>query len=167
MAKTIPGLTIRRFADWFLGGSSYAFLTAETMVTCFNYQNRWTVISADTRTLSWFDLSCPIVESWGQLEAVSDTSFAIVGSTTSLPMLVTIIDINEGGLGRVLKVSNPKTISEGYVSLPQPITFPRLQNLESGEVSHGIFYPPKSASYKGFSGSLPSLIVAVHGNLGS
>ena len=151
----------RSFGDWFLGGSSFAFLTAETMVASFNYHNRWTVITADTRTLHWSDLSCPIVEGWGMLKPVSVASFVILGSTTALPMTLALIDINEGGLGKVLKISSPKTLADKYVSLPHPITFPRLQ--EFGGEAHGFFYLPKNADFQGPAGTLPPLIVAVHG----
>src|ERR1700744_1286888 len=115
------------------------------MVATFNYQNRWTIITADTRTLWWNDLSCPIVETFGILKSVSNTSFAIIGSTTSLPMLLTVIDINEGGIGNVLKVSSPKTISDEYVSLPHPITFPRRNG--DGD-AHGFWYAPKNAEFE-------------------
>ena len=115
---------------------------------------------ANTSTLEWQDLSCPIVEiTISTLQRVSDSSFAIIGATTSLPMLLTVIDINEEGLGTVLKVSSPTSIPEGNVSRPQPITFPRLDG--SGE-AHGFWYAPKNAGYEGPPGSLPPLIVAVH-----
>ncbi|KAJ9601981.1 hypothetical protein H2200_013540 [Cladophialophora chaetospira] len=149
------------FADWFLGGSSYVLLTANILVACFNVDDRWTVIMADMSTLEWRDLSCPIVEiTTNTLQRVSDTSFAIIGATTSLPMLLTVVDINEGGLGTVLKVSSPKSIPESYVSVPHPITFPRING--SGD-AHGFWYAPKNAEYEGPPGSLPPLIVAVHG----
>ncbi len=115
---------------------------------------------ADTTTLEWRDLSCPIVEiTISTLQRVSDTSFAIIGATTTLPMLLTVIDINEGGLGTVLKLSSPVTIPESYVSLPQPITFP---SKNGSSEAHGFWYAPKNAECEGPPGSLPPLIVAVH-----
>ena len=74
-------------------------------------------------------------------------------------MLVTVIDINEGGLGTILKVSSPITIPEGYVSLPQSAEFARIDG--SGK-AHGFWYAHKDAEFEGPPGSLPPLIVAVH-----
>ncbi|EXJ65829.1 uncharacterized protein A1O5_11070 [Cladophialophora psammophila CBS 110553] len=151
------------FADWFLGGSSYCLLDPSTMVAVFNYQGRCTTILADTRTLEWRDLSCTIVEIMlDALKPVSDTSFAIIGATPTIPMLATVIDINEQGLGTILQKSTQTSLPEDYVSLPQAITFPRIHGPGGGN-AYGLFYPPKNPQYEAPAGTLPPLIVAVHG----
>ena len=135
-------------ADWFLGGSSYVFLTEKTMVACFNHENRWTVIKCNYKTKEWEDLLCSIVEiTIDSIKAVSDTSFAIIGATTSLPMLVTVVDINQGGLGTVLRKSSRVSISEEYVSVPNSITFPRIHGPGGGE-AHGLLYFPNNPQFQ-------------------
>lgn len=151
------------FADWFLGGSSYAFLNHSSMVACFNRQNRWTVIVVDLQTLEWRDLSCPIVEIPGNaLKSLSETSFAIIGATASLPPVATVVNIREPGLGSVFKKSTRQSIPDDCVSPAIPITFPRIHGPGGGN-AYGLFFPPRNSQYSGPDGSLPPLIVATHG----
>lgn len=161
----LAGLEDAEFAtaDWCLGGSSYAFLSPSTMVATFNFQNRWTVIVAELDTLEWRDVSCPIVEiGINALKPLSETSFAIIGATSALPMLATIIDINVPGLGSVFRKSTNVTLSEDYVSTAKAISFPRIHGPGGGN-AYGLFFSPKNPDFTGPAGTLPPLIVAVHG----
>ncbi|KAK6380710.1 hypothetical protein LTS17_004910 [Exophiala oligosperma] len=150
--------------DWFLGGSMYGFVTPSTIVACYNKENRWHIISIDVESLQWHELRCPFVDisRINALKPVSPTSFVVVGATISLPVMASVVDIDKGGIGSVLKKSTVITIPEGYVSEAQAITFPRIHGPGGGE-AHGLFFPPRNPNFRGPSGSLPPLIVATHG----
>jgi dipeptidyl aminopeptidase/acylaminoacyl peptidase len=151
------------YADWFQGSASYAFLSKEMMVACYNHSDRWTVIRANLINKDWSDLTCPIVEIIGNaVKPVSETSFAMIGSTYHSPIAVSRIDINEGGLGIILSKSSSVTLPEDFVPIPQSITFPRIHGPGDGE-AHGFLYLPRNPNFKAPEGTLPPLIVAAHG----
>lgn len=159
----LAGLETAEFGvpDWFLGASTYTFITPSAIVASVNCQSRWTIILINTVTSEWSDIGCPIVEV-NSLKAVSSTSFAIIGATPSLPSSVTVVDIDKPGIGSIIKKSTVMTIPEEYCSPAQPITFPRIHGPGGGN-AYGLFFPPRNAEYTGPPGSLPPLIVAIHG----
>jgi dipeptidyl aminopeptidase/acylaminoacyl peptidase len=61
----------------------------------------------------------------------------------------------------VQKVYQPKgpQVADEYFSAPQPISYPTGEN----EQAHGFFYPPKNIEFVGPKGTLPPLIIKVHG----
>lgn len=151
------------FPDWCLGSSSYDLLEPTRLVTCCNKDSQWTIIEVDTSSFKWRDLGCPIVQiGINALKATSGTSFAIIGSTSSLPNIATVVNINQPGLGMILRRSSTTSLPEDYVSKPQNIVFPRVHGPGGGNAS-GLFLPPRNARYIGPEGTLPPLIVAMHG----
>ncbi|KAK5045022.1 hypothetical protein LTR84_010170 [Exophiala bonariae] len=151
------------FPDWFLGGSSYAFLSPVKLVACYNKDNRWAIIQVDTDTLKWRDLGSPIVQiGINALKAVNDTTFAVIGSTPCLPDVATLVDIKQPGLGTILRKSSSSSLPDDYISSPQNVTFPRVHGPGGGN-AFGLFLPPRNPRYRGPEGTLPPLIVAMHG----
>ncbi|KEF51277.1 uncharacterized protein A1O9_12627 [Exophiala aquamarina CBS 119918] len=151
------------FPEWFLGGSSYALLEATKLVACYNRNGRWTIIEVDTDTFKWRDLGLPIVQiPINALKAVGDTSFVVIGSTSSLPNVATVVNVSHPGLGRVLRRSSTISLPADYISSPQNVVFPRVHGPGGGNAS-GLFLPPRNARYIGPDGTLPPLIVAMHG----
>jgi dipeptidyl aminopeptidase/acylaminoacyl peptidase len=49
------------------------------------------------------------------------------------------------------------------ISLPEHISFPRVYGSNLKGESHAIFYPPQNPDYQAPSGTLPPVIVCVHG----
>jgi hypothetical protein len=150
-------------ADWFQGSASYAFLSKETIVACYNYSHRWTVIRANLVNKDWGDLTCPIVAIMGRtLKAVSETSFAIIGSTHLPSMAVSLFDINQGGLETIFSKSSAVNLTEDFVSILQSMTFPRVHGPGGGK-AHGFLCLPRNANFKAPQEVLPPWIVAMHG----
>ena len=50
-------------------------------------------------------------------------------------------------------------VDPGYVSVPEPISFPSA----GGRTAHGLLYRPANPEYRGSDDELPPLLVAVHG----
>lgn len=150
------------FTDFFLGAASYTPLSPDTIVSFYTKNGTYTSIVIDTKTCNYRELQCPISDILtSAIKAVSSTSVAIIGSTASSPQVLTVVDINEGGLGQVLKHSAATQLPEDYVSHATHVTFPRVASSEGGE-AHGLFLLPKNPKYK-WDQSLPPLIVSVHG----
>jgi dipeptidyl aminopeptidase/acylaminoacyl peptidase len=59
---------------------------------------------------------------------------------------------------KIYQASGP-VIAAGFLSVPQPIEFPTGSN----EIAYGFYYPPQNSHYLGAKGTLPPLIVKVHG----
>ncbi|XP_070579119.1 dipeptidyl peptidase family member 6-like [Ptychodera flava] len=71
-----------------------------------------------------------------------------------------IIRVNaKTGKTDILRESRSSDIDEGYLSVAEPITFPTADN----DVAHAYFYPPKNKDFKAPEGSLPPLLVQIHG----
>ncbi|KAM0247501.1 hypothetical protein ACHAQJ_009823 [Trichoderma viride] len=150
------------FTDFFLGAASYAPLSPDTIVSFYTKNGIYTSIVIDTKTCNYRELQCPISDILtSAIKAVSSNAIAIIGSTASSPQVLTVVDINEGGLGQVLKRSTATELPGEYVSHATHITFPRVTGSEGGE-AYGQFLLPKNPKYK-CDGSLPPLIVSVHG----
>ncbi|UKZ78772.1 hypothetical protein TrVFT333_006517 [Trichoderma virens FT-333] len=150
------------FTDFFLGAASYAPLSPDTIVSFYTKNGTYTSIVIDTKTCNYRELQCPITDILtNAIKAVSSTAVAIIGSTASSPQVLTVVDINQGGLGQVLKRSAATELPEDYVSHATHVTFPRVTG-SGGGVAHGLFLLPKNPKFK-CDGSLPPLIVSVHG----
>jgi len=161
----LEGLREAEFAcpEWCLGGSSYSLLEPTKLVAGCNKDGRWTIIEVNTESFKWRELDCPIVQiGINALKAISETSFVVVGSTSSLPSVATVVDINQPGLGVVLRRSNTISLPADYVSTPQNVVFPRVHGPGGGNAS-GLFLPPRNARYIGPEGTFPPLIVVMHG----
>jgi len=71
-----------------------------------------------------------------------------------------IYRLSDDGYHKVYEPNGP-SIGREYLSEPQSITYP-TGDLDNEE-AYGFFYPPKNADFAGPKGTLPPLIVKVHG----
>ena len=88
--------------------------------------------------------------------AVADNGVYFIASTPNSQNAIYLL--NGDSFSEIYKPNGPQ-ISAEYLSTPQPITFPTGTN----EEAYGFYYPPINADYQGPDGSLPPLIVKVHG----
>ena len=87
---------------------------------------------------------------------------AIASAATDEPVLVAI-DPQDGQVQRLHQASTSR-IPASLVSIGQPIRFPTTPG-PAGEarIAHATFYPPTNPGFAGPEGSLPPLIVTIHG----
>ena len=88
--------------------------------------------------------------------AVADNGVYFTASTPSSQNSIYLLNGNE--YSEIYRPNGPQ-ISAQYLSSPQAITFPT----GADEEAYGFYYPPVNADYQGPDGSLPPLIVKVHG----
>uniref|UniRef100_A0A6P8I3Q6 Uncharacterized protein LOC116297910 n=1 Tax=Actinia tenebrosa TaxID=6105 RepID=A0A6P8I3Q6_ACTTE len=85
------------------------------------------------------------------------SAYLITRSATRFPAL---IRVNlESKKVTVLKESFTVHVDPEYLSVPREVTYPTTDD----KVSHGFFYPPKNKDFNAPEGSLPPLLVKVHG----
>lgn len=96
------------------------------------------------------------------LKRISDTSFAIIGDTAKVPTAFYHLDITKPTKMDMLKASTKIGFSDTYFSMAENIKYPRTHGPGGGH-AYGLYYPPTNPDYKGPDGSLPPLIVVVHG----
>ncbi|XP_002736640.1 uncharacterized protein LOC100367529 [Saccoglossus kowalevskii] len=71
-----------------------------------------------------------------------------------------IIRVNVAtGKTDIIRESRPINIDEGYLSIAQPISFPTADD----KTAYAYFYPPNNKDFKAPEGSLPPLLVQIHG----
>ena len=94
--------------------------------------------------------------SWAGSIAAATSGVYFIGST---PYSQNVVYKLEGDSYREIYKPNGPEIAAEYLSIPQPVSFPTGTN----EEAYGFFYPPKNINFKGPEGTLPPLIVKVHG----
>jgi dipeptidyl aminopeptidase/acylaminoacyl peptidase len=82
---------------------------------------------------------------------------ALIAGTATQPTTVWLVDLSSGESLDLRNVSAP--IGADDSSRPEPISFPT----SDGEVAHGLFFPPASATHAGPQDALPPLVVRIHG----
>ena len=96
------------------------------------------------------------------LKCMSDTSFAVIDSTLTVPMSFVRFEITKLDDINVLKASVKVNFPETYFAPARNIKFPRRHG-PGGEYPYAIFLPPTNLEYATPDGGLPPLIVAMHG----
>lgn len=146
---------------WVLGMSNYGFCDDGTLVCSYTQQGSWQLamlppgsqtlqpVSTDYTQIS--DLYCEGNRAW------------LVGASATRGAELAQLDIGErdtqpGQLSVLARSSSP-AIQSGYLSNPQPVSFPT----SGGDIAHGFFYPPVNPGFNGPVNSLPPLIVVCHG----
>ena len=96
---------------------------------------------------------------------MSDISFVMLGRTFTSPQALYLLDVNDSSKNLVIKSSANPAIPTSLYSQPQHISFPRIYEREKGgqAEAHAIFTLPHNPAYTAPAGTLPPLIVSVHG----
>jgi dipeptidyl aminopeptidase/acylaminoacyl peptidase len=150
---------------WMLGSARYAFLSdgGVAFARCSNGYDALAVRAADGTVI---DL---------------DTGFSEIGSVCALPggaiAVLAGSPTTEQGVYRVDPAAGPDRattvtsvrpprdlgLPEGYLSVPEPISFGSVDAEGAPRTAHGLFYPPTNPERTGLDGELPPLLVIIHG----
>ncbi|KAJ9217262.1 hypothetical protein DTO166G4_1317 [Paecilomyces variotii] len=148
-----------------LGSYTYASMTATTILAAVTIRaaNRLVVIDLKTETFQFLD-SDLIEIRFNALRKLTDTKFAIIGSTARFPNSLYELDLANPSYKRLIKTSaEVDPILSTFFSEARHISFPRVYGEAQGEQAHAFFLPPQNPNYQGTPGSLPPLIVWAHG----
>jgi dipeptidyl aminopeptidase/acylaminoacyl peptidase len=161
-----PGVQemLRRDAEfgvpqWIFGLSTYAFVSAETLIYCFTKQGSWYLGRLDTRTLAANDFISEFASLAG-LRATKKSAVVLCSSATAPPAIATVA-VDSGTVSPFVYSIERKCLEalEPYFTRPQAIQFPTAD----GDTAHGFYYPPGNPDWQAQAGDKPPLIVRSHG----
>lgn len=93
---------------------------------------------------------------------VSDTQFTIIGTETTRPTALYLVDIGKPKID-LLQSSSTSTFESSIFSQSQHISFPRSEDTTDQRTAHAILTPPHNPLYTAPPDTLPPLILFVHG----
>jgi dipeptidyl aminopeptidase/acylaminoacyl peptidase len=139
-------------------------MTANTLVAAYTKKSTNYLISIDVTTEKWKDLCLNLTTvRFSALARISDTGFAVIGTAVKSPQSLYQFDLSDLSVRKVLKSSIEIDLSEAFFSEATHISFPRVSGDDKLGISHCLFTPPKNPYFEGLTGSLPPLIVSLHG----
>ena len=147
---------------WTLGASRYAVLDDGTVVFA-RWRRGIDGLAARTPDGEIAELEAPftLVRS---IRALRETTVAVLAATPAEKAGVFELDVRGGAARsrRPIRASHRLTdagIEPGYLSLPEPVSFPS----EGGREAHGLLYRPVNPGCDGPRDQPPPLLVEVHG----
>ena len=141
---------------WQFGASTYGFLDDTTILATYTRDGFWQLATVDMRHGTVTDIASPYTEI-GDL-AVRAGEALLVGGSASIPTTIVRYDHASGAFTE-LKRSLDIEIDPGYISVPQPISFPTGDGL----TAHAFLYLPTNKDFAAPEGELPPLLVQSHG----
>ena len=143
--------------QWQFGMSTYAFESADRLISCFVRDGVWTlaVIDLGTKRLEIIPTEFTDI---AQLRAAPGRVVFIGGSPSEPPALIDL-DLRSGTKQTIRRASALRDDVRRYVSIPQPIAFPT----EGGEIAHAFYYPPFSPEFGAPDGEKAPVLVKSHG----
>jgi dipeptidyl aminopeptidase/acylaminoacyl peptidase len=142
--------------QWGLGMSSYAFESAERIVSTYIENGISHLALIDTRTKEFETINT----SYTDIRYVrASTGQAVMrAASPTEPASIVKFDLETRRFESVRRSSN-NDIDTGYISVPRAIEFPT----EDGLTAYGFFYAPQNADYRAPDGERPPLLVESHG----
>lgn len=141
---------------WVFGYINYGFESAERLICSYSQEGISYLASLNTQTGRLDPIELPYTELGGIHVAPGKVVFS-AGSATE-PSAIAQLNLATQQL-EVLQRSSSLEIDPGYLSIPQPITFPTTDN----QVAYGFFYPPQNKDYTAPESERPPLLVKSHG----
>lgn len=141
---------------WRFAQSNYDFESENRIICSFTQKGRWHIarLNTDTGKLEMVKTPYTYISS---LHTAFDFAVFIGGSPREATSVVRL-DLKTLNT-QVLQRSSKITVDPGYLSQPNQIEFPT----EKGLTAYGIYYKPGNKDYAAPSGTLPPLLVSVHG----
>lgn len=140
---------------WTFGQSSFVFRSPGEAIVSYTVNGTWQLATLDVET--------------GVLNEIGETTSvlrSLVGKGDRVYYLSDAIDASNHILAldgenhvSTISVPVPHGVASGNISRPESIAFPTA----SGETAYGFFYPPANDAFEGPEGTLPPLLVKVHG----
>jgi dipeptidyl aminopeptidase/acylaminoacyl peptidase len=138
--------------DWVFGLSRYAVLPDGTVAAVRATDGLGELIVVGGGVVATPYTSFSSVQAYGDGSVV-----AVAASATEAPAVVRMA-LADGEV-EVIRRSRENAVDAGYLSRPQPLTFPTAGGLEA----HALYYPPTNADFEAPAGELPPLVVMSHG----
>lgn len=142
--------------QWVFGMSTYAFEDDQTLICAYAQFGDWRLARLNAQTGALTDFDLPFTSISG---VRTGAGFALIqaGSPTQANALIRL-DLATGKTETLRSALNT-TVDARYISSPESIAFPT----ENGLTAFGYFYPPANPNFTAPEGTLPPLVVFIHG----
>lgn len=142
--------------QWVFGMATYAFTGPAQILCTYTQRGIWHAALLDTDSgaltpldLPYTDLGAPQI----------GPGFAVfTAASSSQANAVVRLDLDTKSV-EVLRRSSEISVDEGYLSIPESISFPT----EGDKIAHAFYYPPQNRAYRAPAGERPPLLVKSHG----
>lgn len=142
---------------------TYVFMSQTTIIASATQSATSNLIKIDLSTTTWEDLSLDLVEiQRSAMASISSTDFAVIGISRTTPQGLYRVSVGSSASMTLIRNSVTKEIPKSVISVAQHITFPRSHKHNGGN-AHAWFLPAKNPEFEGPAGSLPPLILNMHG----
>ncbi|KKK21768.1 hypothetical protein ARAM_001691 [Aspergillus rambellii] len=150
-----------------LGNCTYVMLDERTVIASATRNATSDLVLINLETSSWKSLSLDLVDiQRNALARVSSTCFVVIGSTRAAPQALYRVDITRDGASEeLLRATVERPLPSELISQARHITYPRTYSKDpSGSgTAHAMFVAPKNPAFQAPEGTLPPLIVWMHG----
>jgi dipeptidyl aminopeptidase/acylaminoacyl peptidase len=141
---------------WTFAQSNYDFESQNRIICSYTKNGRWKIARLNTETGKLEEIETPYTYISSLRTAHNYAVF--IGASPREAKSIVKLNLKKHRT-EVLKKSSKTTVDSGYLSQPKSIEFPT----EKGLTAHGIYYKPRNKDYTAPSGTLPPLLVSVHG----
>ncbi len=152
--------------QWVFKMSTYGFLSSHRIACAYTRHGIWHLGIIDLTTKRLVPIRSPYTHvSMLCVDASHNAILMIAGSPTKSESLLRLNldhpdpDSSSKHRVEVLRMSNKAAVDNGYISVPQEISFPAGEHKKT----HAFFYPPKNKDYSAPQEELPPLLVISHG----
>ena len=144
-------------AQWGLGSRYYGFLSEDRIICAYNTNGKWNLAELDVNTSKLEGIQTAFTE-FNRSGLESKNGMTVLGAGSSIKPFSIYLYLDKK-VTELKSAIRPK-VDETYFSLPESITFPTSEDLNS----HGFFYPPHNPDYDQEElNQLPPLLVLSHG----
>lgn len=141
---------------WVFGEINYGFESAERLICTYSQLGISYLAEINLQTGQLTPIDQPYTDLSG-IQVSQGKVVLNVGSATA-PGAIAQLHLGSRQL-EILQRSSTLALDSGYLSVPQPITFPTTD----GQVAYGFFYPPHNQDFAAPEGDRPPLLVKSHG----
>lgn len=142
--------------QWVFSMSTYAFISARTLVCAYSIKGTWRLAQLDTETRQLTPLNTPYTEVWDVRATPTHVVFG--GGSPTEPAAIVRLDLSTRQ-STILRRANTLSLDPGSFAAPQAIEFPT----ENGLTAHAFFYAPRNRDYTAPNAERPPLLVKSHG----
>jgi dipeptidyl aminopeptidase/acylaminoacyl peptidase len=142
--------------QWVFGMSTYSFMNSDRLIATYTQNGTWQLAEIEIKTGKLTVINTDYTDiSSVQVDA---NKVVFLGASPTQPNSVVKLDLNSKEISVLRKATNLE-IDPGYLSKPQPISYPTNE----GKIAHAFYYPPQNKDYTAPEGELPPLKVKIHG----
>ncbi|MBN1247793.1 MAG: S9 family peptidase, partial [Anaerolineae bacterium] len=146
--------------QWVFGMSTYAYVSAERIVCSYTQDGTDHLAWLDVATGTLTRIETPYT-TIGSVVANDSTVCFRGGAPTRVSALVAL-DV-ASGTQRVLRRAITLDVDIGYLSAPEPLSYPSVDATGAGRTAHGLYYPPVNQDFIAPAEEKPPLLVFSHG----